>query len=451
LANSLEWLANNYETDTMPGYAGSSWYFLRYMDANNPNEFAGKTSLDYWQNVDLYFGGTEHAVGHLLYARLWHKVLFDLGYVPTDEPFQKVVNQGMIQGRSSFVYRMSYNTSLPIDESTILQIKVADEKIPLIFFSYEYYKEFKADNLGNQEILGLIKKFDLDAFNKLSKYANNIRFTLTPFNVAIDLVKNDILNEEGYRNWKPGLENSIFVKENEKYVCGHEPEKMSKSKYNTVDPTDVINKYGADCFRLFEMFLGPIEQSKPWDDKGIIGVQNFLRKFWRLFYDEKGWKVTDDLPVEAELKILHKTLKKVTEDIERFSYNTAVSAFMIATNELSQLGCSKKQILEPLLVALAPLAPFITEELWSKLGNKSSIHKDAVFPVANEKYLVETTHNYGVSINGKVRAQINLSLDIAEADAKKQVLELESVKKWTNGAEPKKFIFIKGKIINIVI
>jgi len=405
LASNADWVKKGYETDTMPGYAASSWYFLRYMDANNPNEFAAKEKLDYWQNVDLYVGGTEHAVGHLLYSRLWHKFLFDLGYVETDEPFKKLVNQGMIQGVSKFVYRSANK--------------------PNVFVSADVL-----ENHAAQDRLG----------------------ALTAIHVDVRFVEDDVLNIDKFRKWRPEYEQAEFVfGKDGKYHCGTAVEKMSKRYHNVVNPDDVIEKVGADCFRMFEMFLGPIEQSKPWDDKGISGVYNFLRKFWRLFYSDGGdWKITDEEPTQAEYKVLHKTIKKVAEDNERLAFNTCVSSFMICVNELAALNCSKKKILEPLVITLAPFAPFITEELWQALGHNTSVNL-ASFPIADEKYLIETAHNYGVSINGKVRAQIQLALDLTEEEVKAQVLALENVQKWTNGATPKKFIFVKGKIINVVV
>jgi len=417
LASNADWIKNNYETDTMPGYAASSWYFLRYMDANNPNEFAAKDKLNYWQNVDLYIGGTEHAVGHLLYSRMWHKFLFDLGYVETDEPFKRLVNQGMIQGVSKFVYRSA--------------------NMPDVFVSYSQINkvEFTAEELA---VLGINSKKELGLFSELHA---DVRF-----------VEDNVLDVDAFRKWRPEYAGAKFLPDADgKYYCGSAVEKMSKSKYNVVTPDDVIEKYGADCFRMFEMFLGPIEQSKPWDDKGISGVYNFLRKFWRLFYGDGGeWRVTEVEPTQAEYKVLHKTVKKVSEDIERLAFNTCVSSFMICVNELAGLQCSKKYILQPLVISLAPFAPFVAEELWAALGNSGSVHH-AVFPVAEQKYLVETAHNYGVSINGKVRAQVELSLDLSDDEVREQVLQLESVQKWTQGAEPKKFIFVKGKIINVVI
>lgn len=466
LANSEEWVKAGYETDTMPGYAGSSWYFLRYMDANNPNEFAAKNKMDYWKNVDIYFGGAEHAVGHLLYSRMWHKFLFDLGYVPTDEPFQKMVNQGMIQGVSSFIYRIGRGYS-NVDGS-IIDI----DKLPNIYISQDLYSKIQPEDFLLQEVvsgeplrstnpvadyvLEEVLKFEEGLRNNTDLILpNSFHFTpvvITSLHVEIDLVQDGILNIEDFKNnSRLGKHEDYFIlNKNNEFICGSAPEKMSKSKYNVVNPDDVIDKYGADCFRMFEMFLGPIEQSKPWDDKGISGTYNFLRKFWRLFYDDKGFKVTEDEPTDAEYKTLHKTLKKVADDIERLNFNTCVSSFMIATNELTSIGCSKRKILEPLLIALAPLAPFVTEELWSALGHTTSVHH-AEYPKVEEKYLVESEHEYPISINGKVRAQIKLPLTHTPEEVQKQVLALDSVVKWTNGNEPKKFIFVKGKIINVVV
>lgn len=401
LANNADWVKNNYETDTMPGYAASSWYFLRYMDPKNDNEFAAKDKIEYWKNVDIYFGGAEHAVGHLLYSRFWNMFLYDLGLVPFEEPFKKLVNQGMITGQSAFIY----------------------------------------EQLGTPNLIDATLK---EEYERQGIVLRQIRVNTKYVSLKDELDVNEFLSDKTeFRGYE-------FKPQANSFICYREVEKMSKSKYNVVNPDDVIEKYGADCFRMFEMFLGPIEQSKPWDDKGISGVSNFLRKFWRLFYDDKGWKVKDEEPTDAEYKVLHKTLKKIAEDIERLNFNTSVSAFMIATNELTALNCSKKKILEPLLIALAPFAPFITEELWSALGNKQSIHT-AIYPTVEEKYLVENSHTYAVSINGKVRAEINLPLDIAPDEAKAKVLALEKVKQWTQNMGPKKFIFVKGKIINVVV
>ncbi len=457
LANSEEWVKNGYETDTMPGYAASSWYFLRYMDPKNKNEFAAKDKIEYWQNVDIYFGGAEHAVGHLLYSRFWNMFLYDLGLVPFEEPFKKLVNQGMIQGRSSFVYRVAAR----VTQSKLDNIESDEYESPAIFVTREIYDRFKENALTPNDIASIKAKEEeanallngkgIDGSFKLTEPLSIIMLNEYAHNFDDERLVVDLFKVNDVKKSRCGNSNSLFVaNENGDCLTTREVEKMSKSKYNVVNPDDVIEKYGADCFRMFEMFLGPIEQSKPWDDKGISGVSNFLRKFWRLFYDDKGWKVSDAEPSGAEYKVLHKTIKKIAEDIERLNFNTSVSAFMIATNELGGLNSSKKKILEPLLICLAPFAPFITEELWSALGNKGSIHT-AAYPKVEEKYLTESEFDYPVSINGKVRAQVKLSLDLTAQEVEKQVLELEKIKQYTNGAAPKKFIFVKGKIINVVV
>lgn len=467
LANSADWVKNGYETDTMPGYAGSSWYFLRYMDAKNPNEFAAKDKLDYWQDVDIYFGGAEHAVGHLLYSRFWHKVLFDLGYVPTDEPFKKLVNQGMIQGLSANVYRFDILYKSEVGEilskgSNLFLSKSIAEGIVNGQITPTGFQEIIKKQLGENFLLKnpdyntsiLLVSSSVEGFNLFKKEPAKIS---TPLSVDISFLNEyDELDVDAFKNWKTEYKNAIFIcePETQKYKCGRFVEKMSKSKYNVVNPDDVIERFGADCFRMFEMFLGPIEQSKPWDDKGINGVSNFLRKFWRLFYsDTTGWQVTQDEPTPAEYKALHKTIKKVTEDIERLSYNTAVSAFMIGVNELTSLNSHKHKILEPLAVLIAPFAPFMAEELWHALGNskQQSVHSHANFPVVDEQYLTESSFDYPVSVNGKVRANLTLPLDLSAEEVQQQTLHHETIQKWTNGAAPKKFIFVKGKIINVVV
>jgi leucyl-tRNA synthetase len=405
LANIPEWVnlpdGSKRETNTMPGYAGSSWYFLRYADPHNDKEFASKKATDYWNQVDVYIGGTEHAVGHLLYSRMWTKVLFDLGLISFDEPYRKLVNQGMIQGSSRFVYRLH----------------------------------------GTENFIssGLINK---------AEYVNNV----DQIHVDVNIVDGVELDREAFKKWKNGeFANAEFILENGKYICGVETEKMSKSKYNTVNPDDLIEKYGADTFRMYEMFLGPVEASKPWDTKGIEGVHRFLRKLWRLFYDDIKGKVWNEEKVsDAELKVLHKTIKKIEEDTERFSYNTAVSAFMVCVNELHDLKCHKKEILESLLILLTPYAPHISEELWHQLGNESSI-LDATFPSFDPKYLVESSKDYPVSINGKMRTTINISLDATEEEVRKIVLENEVIKKWVEDKPLKKLIYVKGKMVNVVV
>jgi leucyl-tRNA synthetase len=399
LANVTDWVnttAGQRETNTMPGYAGSSWYFLRYMDPHNDTEFAGRTATDYWNQVDIYVGGTEHAVGHLLYSRMWTKALYDLGQIGFDEPFKKLLNQGMIQGSSRFAYRINGTNT---------------------FVSFGLRKQHQT----------------------------------TEVRVDVSMVNGTELDTEAFKNWRPEYAAAEFILEDGKYICGAEVEKMSKSKYNVVNPDDIVKQYGADTFRMYEMFLGPIEVSKPWDTKGIEGVHRFLKKFWRLYNDEQsGFIVTDEAPTEAELRTLHKTLKKVSEDIERFSFNTCVSQFMICVNELASAGCHKRAILEPLAVSLASFAPHITEELWHQLGHTTTI-LDANFPEHNDKFIAENSVNYAVSINGKKRTEIEFALDAPQADIEAAVLADATVQKWMEGKPMKKFIFVKGKMINVVV
>jgi leucyl-tRNA synthetase len=396
LANISEWKNQQLETSTMPGYAGSSWYFLRYMDPHNASTFCDRKVSDYWNQVDVYIGGTEHAVGHLLYSRMWTKVLYDLGMIGFDEPFKRLVNQGMIQGSSRFVYRIK----------------------------------------GTQQFVsfGLKNQYEVDELH-----------------ADVNMVDGVELDTEAFKKWKPDYANAEFILEDGKYICGAEVEKMSKSKFNTVNPDDLVLKYGADTFRMYEMFLGPIEQSKPWDTKGIEGVHRFLRKLWRLFNDDLKGKVwNDEKANDAEFKVLHRTIKKIESDTEQFSFNTAVSAFMVCVNELADLKCYKKEILEKVLILLTPYAPHISEELWSQLGNSGSI-LDAAYPVFEEKYLVETSKEYPVSINGKVRTNINIDLSAQQPEVEQIVLSNDIVQKWLEGKAPKKIIFVKGKMVNIVI
>ncbi|MEQ1623629.1 MAG: class I tRNA ligase family protein [Sediminibacterium sp.] len=397
LANIPEWVAKELETNTMPGYAGSSWYFLRYMDPHNDQTFCDRAVSDYWNQVDLYIGGTEHAVGHLLYSRMWTKALCDLGHIGFDEPFKKLLNQGMIQGSSRFVYRLK----------------------------------------GTQEFIsyGLIKDFD----------------TVDKLHVDVNIVDGIELDTAAFNKWKPDYAGAIFQLEDGKYLCGTEVEKMSKSKFNTVNPDELVQKFGADTFRMYEMFLGPVEQSKPWDTKGIEGVHRFIKKLWRLFFDElKGRVWNEDAPNAAELKVLHKAIKKIQEDTERFSFNTAVSGFMICVNELADLKCNKRTILEPLLILITPYAPHVAEELWAALGNTSSI-LDAAFPLFDPAHVVESAKEYPVSINGKVRTNLLIALDASEAEVQDLVLANELVQKWVEGKPLKKFIFVKGRMIYLVI
>ncbi len=419
LANNQAWLDKQYETDTMPGYAGSSWYFLRYMDPHNQEAFAAKDKLDYWQQVDLYVGGSEHAVGHLLYARFFTKVLHDLGFLNFDEPFKKLVNQGMIQGVSTLARIDSY---------------IYDDQ------KYRVINRYNGDgvefNVPIQYVTFENGKYVLTRENFELLKANDNRFS----NVEFDSIE----------NWKRKSKNTDGVEEVKLISLKDVVEKMSKSKYNVVNPDDVIAKYGADTFRLFEMFLGPIELSKPWDDKGISGCYNFLRKLWRLFYDNDGkFLVTDETPTKEELKSLHKLLKKLEYDMEQLGFNTSVAAFMICVNELTDLKCHKQAILQEVVIGLAPFAPFITEELHAALGNTGSVHT-ATFPTLNESYLVESSFTYPVSVNGKLRATIELPLSMEQAEVQDTVMTLENVQKWMEGKPVKKFIFVKGKIANVV-
>ena len=386
------------ETSTMPGYAGSSWYFLRYMDPHNATTFCDKKVSDYWNQVDLYVGGTEHAVGHLLYSRLWTKILYDLGHIGFDEPFKKLLNQGMIQGSSRLACRVRNSNR---------------------FVSY-----------------GLKNKYDVDEIYVDVNFVDGVELDISEF-----------------KKWKTGeYANAEFILEQDgKYICGVETEKMSKSKYNTVNPDVLCEKYGADTFRMYEMFLGPVEASKPWDTKGIEGVHRFLRKLWRLFNDDiKGKIWVDEKPTEAELKILHRTIKKIEEDTEKFSFNTAVSAFMICVNDLADTKCYKKEILEKVLILLVPYAPHIAEELWHQVGNTTTI-LDAQYPTFNPALLVESSKEYPVSINGKVRTNISLALTLEQVEVEEIILQNEIIQKWLEGKTPKKIIYVKNKMINIVV
>ena len=396
LANIESWKSANYETNTMPGYAGSSWYFIRYMDPSNDKEFCNRKVSDYWGQVDLYIGGTEHAVGHLLYSRMWTKALYDLGHIGFDEPFKKLLNQGMIQGSSRFVYRIR----------------------------------------GTQKFVsaGLAATHEVDALH-----------------VDVNIVDGVELDTAAFKKWKPDYAKAEFIVEDGKYICGVEVEKMSKSKFNTVNPDDLVERYGADTFRMYEMFLGPVEQSKPWDTKGIEGVHRFLKKSWRLFYDELKGKVwNEEAATDAELKVLHKAIKKIEEDTERYSFNTAVSSFMICVNELADLNCHKKEILSQLVILLTPYAPHFAEELWQVLGMEGLV-VDAAYPVFDAQYVTETAKEYPISINGKLRANILIALDASEDQVRAIVLENEVVKKWVEDKPIKKLIFVKGKMVNIVI
>lgn len=405
LARAENWLpkdGGHYELSTMPGWAGSSWYWYRYMDANNNNNFSSKEAVEYWKDVDLYIGGSEHATGHLLYSRFWNKFLKDLGYTKEEEPFKKLINQGMIQGRSNFVYRVNDENGKPTNT----------------YVSAGLRKEYKTSAL----------------------------------HVDVNIVENDTLDLTKFKAWREEYANAEFILESGKYICGVEVEKMSKSKFNVVNPDDLIERYGADTLRMYEMFLGPLEQSKPWNTNGIEGVFKFLRKFWRLFHNE-SWEftVSDAESTKAELKSLHKIIKKVQDDIERFSFNTSVSSFMIAVNELTDLKCKNHQILQDMVIILSPYAPHICEELWVLLGNEAGTLSYAAFPTFKPEYLVEDEFAYPVSINGKMKMNLNLSLTLAQPEVESILLADEQFQKFLDGKPTKKIIFVKGKIINVVV
>lgn len=470
LATATDWVnlpdGSVRETDTMPGYAGSSWYFLRYMDPENPNQFASKEALDYWQNVDLYVGGSEHAVGHLLYSRFWHKFLHDLGYVPTEEPFKKLVNQGMIQGVSEMVIWEKASTSnknFNLSDSKHLTI-VSGE--PLIFhYSLDFWENYNLVDEKSNEFAYKHVPIEFVNSNQLSVSDLVLSKKLSdifPIESSIFLSKAGFWYKGEYIDYNDKGKAASFglsiactystEKLSKGFITKSEVEKMSKSKYNVVNPDDIIEKYGADTFRLYEMFLGPIELSKPWITSGLDGVAKFMRKFWRLFYTDEGQlKLTDAEPTKVELKALHKTIKKIEEDVEKLAFNTCVSAFMICVNELTDLGCNKRAILQDLTVLLASFAPHITEELWQNTLGKSGSVTAATFPTFNPEYLVENSFNYPVSINGKVRANVELPLDLTQDQVQQEVLSQEAVQKWLEGKEPKRFIYVAGRIVNIVV
>jgi leucyl-tRNA synthetase len=399
LANLREWVnvdGGIREINTMPGYAGSSWYFLRYMDPDNDQEFCATEASKYWGQVDLYIGGTEHAVGHLLYSRMWTKALYDLGYIHFDEPFKQLLNQGKIGGDSRIVYRIR----------------------------------------GTKQFVSAVLKH---------------QYETDELHVDVSMVDGLELNMNAFKKWKPDFSDATFITEDDKYICGSRQEKMSKRYFNVVNPDDIVQKYGADTFRMYEMFLGPVEQDKPWDTKGIEGVHRFIKKCWRLFFDaEKGILVTDDVPSNEAWKAFYKMLKKVEEDTEKFSFNTAVSAFMIGVNELTDLKCHSKKVLEKFLVVLSPYAPHICEELWHAIGCNGSV-LDAAYPEIVEQYLVETSKEYPIAINGKTRTTMMLALDITLDQIEQMVLQEPVVQKWLEGKQPKKIIYVKNKMINVVI
>ena len=397
LGRATDWTYDGYpiELSTMPGFAGSSAYYLRYMDPHNDQALVSREADEYWRDVDLYIGGTEHATGHLIYSRFWNKFLFDLGYVCEKEPFRKLINQGMIQGRSNFVYRI-------VNTNTFVSVGLKDQ------------------------------------------------YQTTEIHVDVNIVHNDRLDIEAFKAWMPEYATAEFILEDGEYVCGWAVEKMSKSMFNVVNPDMICDTYGADTLRLYEMFLGPLEQSKPWDTKGIDGVNRFIRKVWRLFYDRDGFIVTDDKATPEELKALHKLIGKVRSDIESFSFNTAVSAFMIAVNELTDLKCNKREVLEQLIVLLSPFTPHIAEELWEALGHKDSITY-AAFPEYIEAYTIENTCTYAVSFNGKMRFTVDLPIDMPREEVDAHVRGLEQTAKYVAGGNIVKVIVVPGKIVNIVV
>ncbi|HTM92496.1 MAG TPA: class I tRNA ligase family protein [Flavisolibacter sp.] len=503
LANIPEWTSQHLETNTMPGYAGSSWYFLRYMDPHNDKEFCDKKNSDYWNQVDLYVGGTEHAVGHLLYSRMWVKALYDLEFISFDAPYKKLLNQGMIQGNSRFIYRVNgkgvenllwevlstefkeyeFETS-PASKIDFVSNKkqIAIEVTNVRGIDGNELKKYKSgetaghllhiisfeeilDKYINGDLLPFLKRILTEkdgyisvaenrgpffvSFDKKEKFGND---GVDVLHVDVNIVDGAELDIDLFKRSKPEYASAQFILgDHSKYICGAEVEKMSKSKFNTVNPDDIVGRYGADTFRMYEMFLGPVEMSKPWDTKGIEGVHRFLKKLWRLFFDEqKGKLVTEEKATQDELKVLHRTIKKIEEDTERFSYNTAVSTFMVCVNELIDLKCHKKEILEPLLILLTPYAPHISEELWHQLGNTSTI-LDASFPKLEQKYLVETTKEYPVSVNGKLRTTINIDLNAVQSQVEEIVLANPVVQKWIEGKQPKRIIYVKGKMVNVVV
>ncbi|MAS52606.1 MAG: leucine--tRNA ligase [Flavobacteriales bacterium] len=399
LGRAKNWKPENgdhYELSTMPGWAGSSWYYLRYMDPQNDGTFASREATDYWNQVDLYIGGTEHATGHLLYSRFWCKVLHDLDYIGFDEPFKKLINQGMILGTSAIAHRVN-------DTNTFVSKGLKD------------------------------------------------KYKTTPIHVDVNIVKNDELDIEAFKTWRPEFVDAKFELENGKFLCDEEVEKMSKRWFNVVNPDDIVLEHGADVLRLYEMFLGPLEQAKPWSTKGIDGVSRFIRKLWNLYHDADGnFSVSEGKGSKEELKALHTLIKKVQDDIENFSFNTSVSAFMVCVNELQRLNCNKTEVLRELAIIISPYAPFITEELWDKLGETESITK-ASYPEFNASYLIENSHTYPISFNGKMRFKLEFPIDMDKTEIEKQVLEHKDAQKWLDGKTPKKVIVVPKKIVNIVL
>ena len=442
------------ELNTMPGWAGSSWYFNRYMDAHNTEEFASKEALNYWKDVDLYIGGSEHATGHLLYSRFWQKFLFDKGEVPVDEFAKKLINQGMILGTSAFVNLLRVSVKNNNGNESKETLLITDDLVVELSRSKSISDEHYSNVLSEfEEVMKLEvqKYFALDENG--GKIIDSIKYDIdemTSIHTDVSFVNaSNELNVEAFKNWRDEYTNVIPVEESGKIMVARDVEKMSKSKYNVVNPDNIVTDYGADSLRLYEMFLGPLEQYKPWNTAGITGVHNFLKKLWKLYVGEEGLNVNDAEPTKDSLKTLHKTIKKVQEDIENFSFNTSVSTFMIAVNELTAQKCTSKQILEPLLTLLSPYAPHIAEELWSQLGNSESI-SIAPFPEFDASHLVESSKNYPISFNGKMRFTLELPLNMSKDDIEKTVLAHEKTQEQLQGRTPKKVIVVPGKIVNIV-
>jgi len=440
------------ELNTMPGWAGSSWYFNRYMDSDNPDAFASQKALDYWQDVDLYIGGSEHTTGHLLYSRFWQKFLFDKGWVPVEEYAKKLINQGMILGMSAFVYRLDSITFTDIElESNIFNSAISNE---------QFLRDRKNAIIETKDVKKLVivssnKKEDFSFLNPsiidIDENHREYSLNFSPVHADVTFVNaSDELDIEAFKNWRTEYKDAEFIcEEDGTYKVGREVEKMSKSKYNVVNPDDICHDYGADTLRMYEMFLGPLEQAKPWNTAGITGVYSFLKKLWKLYIVDNTFSVCEDEPSKEELKTLHKTIQKVEEDIISFSFNTSVSTFMIAVNELTTLKCNKRAILEPLAILIEPYAPHIAEELWENLGHKESI-ATVDFPIFDEKYLVESTKVYPISFNGKMRFTMELSLDLDTKAIEEAVMAHEKTQKQLEGRTPKKIIIIPGKIVNIV-
>ena len=458
LGRAQNWLYKDkypYELSTMPGWAGSSWYYLRYMDPTNKTRFVSEEAEQYWGTVDLYMGGAEHATGHLLYSRFWYLFLKDLGLVSGNEPFQKLINQGMILGRSSFVYylNLSWGTVSSIDTES------SDFKLPSIFISKDIYDRASAkkSTSNDQNLIDSVidKAFEdlKDQYPDRTIYRPKSELHIIPIRIDVSLVDNDIVEVEKLRQWRPDFVNSLYIHEPDgSFVCSWEVEKMSKSKFNVVNPDVLIGKYGADALRLYEMFLGPLEQYKPWNTNGISGVGSFLKKFWRLFHPEDGvLAVTDEAATPAELKALHKAIRKVQDDIDKFSFNTSVSVFMITVNELTALHCHKRAVLEPLVVLLSPYAPHLAEELWQELGHTAGSISTARYPEFREEYLVEDTVVYPIAINGKVREQLQFAAAATTAEIEAAVLASDFLERFGEGKSAKKIIVVPGRMVNVVV